>query len=895
MLDHKPTPRFAGGRLGPYEILAPLGAGGMGEVYKARDPRLGRVVALKVLPVEFAGDPARLRRFEHETRVLSGLNHPHIVTVYEVGRDDSTTSMVMELVEGKSLQSLLLSGPLPFKKLAEVAAQIATGLAAAHRAGVVHRDVKPSNVMVAKDGFVKIVDFGLAKSAPVESHAVASAPSAAAPSAVTEPGRLVGTLEYMSPEQARGQVLDSRSDQFSLGVVLYQMATGVRPFQRGSVVDTLSAILSHEPPSLAKVRPELPAPLRWVVERCLAKDPDDRFGCTQDMASVLSGIRDLIDVAPPEPERPTAKRAWVAGVVGLALLATLLWRSYPWWAAPPAPTVRFDIHPPAEAAFNLDSSAPAPPAVSPDGRQLVFGVRDTAGKSLLWVRPLDGFEARSLPGTDGATYPFWSPDSRFIGFFADGRLKKVGSTGGPIQTLGEARSGRGGTWSREGVIVFAPADEGPLHRIAAVGGASSPVTRIDPPAPYLSHRWPHFLPDGQRFLYFVAGGAPRPTSEVRAGSLLSPETRLLLREASNAVYVAPGRLLFVRDGNLVAQPFDPSSLEVSGEPTPVAESIHQHRHRRNASFTVSDLALVYQSDSATSHSRLAWFDQTGRELESPGTPGEYGGLRLSPDGQRCALEVRDRRTGTIDVWILDLRRGIASRLTSEGEINDCPSWAPDGGSVVYTSNRKGHWDLYSRALASGVETLVWQSAEDKVPTDWSPDGRFILFNQGSSQSRTRDDLWFLSLPTGRAEPFLVTAFNEREGRLSPDGRWIAYASDESGAFEVYVSTFPRWGSRRQVSASGGSQPVWRRDGKELLYLGADNRLMTVPTRLNGGLEVGVPRALFDSRLAASSSDIPLFDVSSDGTRLLLSLRDDEGRSTPLHVVVNWKAALGLGP
>lgn len=878
-------PAFVGGRLGPYEILGPLGVGGMGEVYKARDPRLSRVVALKVLPAAVAGDPERLRRFEHETRVLSGLNHPHIVTVHEVGRVDSTTYMAMEFVEGKTLQNLLLAGPLPFKKLAEVGAQIAIGLAAAHKAGIIHRDVKPSNVMVSKGGFVKIVDFGLAKSAPVE---VGSEDSTA--SAASEPGRLVGTVEYMSPEQARGRPVDVRTDQFSLGVMLYEMATGVRPFQRGSPVDTISAILNHEPPRLAKVRPELPAPLRWVVERCLAKDPEDRFGCTQDLASVLAGIRDLIDVAPSEPKRPIAKWAWLAGATGLAIMAVLPWRSYPWREPSPGPTVRFNVYAPEEAVFNFDSAAPGPPALSPDGRQLVFGARDSQGKSLLWIRPLNGFEAHPLAGTDGATYPFWSPDSRVIAFFAEGRLKKIDATEGPIQTLGEAPSGRGGTWNNEGVIVVAPTDEGPLHRIAAAGGASTPVTRLDPRVPYLSHRWPHFLPDGQHFLYFVAGGVPRPTTEVHVGSLQSPETKLLLADASNAAYAA-GRLLFVRDGTLMAMPFDLSSLEVSGEPLPVAERVHRHRHRRNASFTVSDLALAYQLDATPSKARLAWFDRTGRELESPGAPGDYGGLRLSPDGQRCALEVRDRRTGTIDIWILDLLRGIASRLTSEGEINDCPSWAPDGSSVLYTSNRKGHWDLYHRALASGAEEPVWQSDEDKTPTDWSADGRFILFNQGSSQSKNHHDIWFLSRATGRAEPFLVTAFNEREGRLSPDARWIAYASDESGAFEVYVSTFPRWGSKRQVSVSGGSQPVWRRDGKELLYVGADNRLMAVPTRLIGGLEVGAPKGLFGSRLAASSSDIPLFDVSSDGTRFLLSLRDEEGRSPPMHIVVNWRAAL----
>jgi hypothetical protein len=350
-------------------------------------------------------------------------------------------------------------------------------------------------------------------------------------------------------------------------------------------------------------------------------------------------------------------------------------------------------------------------------------------------------------------------------------------------------------------------------------------------------------------------------------------------------------VLFARDGNLLAQSLDVSSLELFGEAVPVGESVHLHRYRRNASFSVSDLALAYQPETAPSGSRLAWFDRRGRELQPAGAAGDYAGLRLSPDGQRCALEVRDRRTGNIDIWILDLTRGIASRLTSEGAVNDCPTWAPDGGSVVYTSNRKGHWDLYRRTLASGAEEPVWESGVDKEPTDWSADGRFIVFNQDSLDAKRGYDIWYLIRATGRAEPFLETEFNEREGRLSPDGRWIAYASDESGTFEVYVSAFPRWGSNRQVSASGGRQPVWRRDGKELLYLGADNRLMAVPTRLNGGLQVGTPRALFDSRLATSASDIPLFDVSPDGSRLLLSLRDEEGRSPSLRVVMNWQAAL----
>jgi eukaryotic-like serine/threonine-protein kinase len=872
-----------GGRIGPYEILSSLGAGGMGEVYKAMDPRLDRIVALKVLPPDLASDPARLRRFTHESQLLSKLNHPHIVTVHECGQDGSTSYMAMEYVEGRTLQGLLRTGPLPARKLLDVSVQMAAGLASAHEAGIIHRDLKPGNVMLSKDGFVKIVDFGLAK-------ATGGPPATddSATSTRSHPGQLVGTIEYMSPEQATGDRLDFRSDQFSLGVVLYEMASGIRPFHRETAMDTLAAIRHHEPLPLSKVRPDLPAPLSWIVDRCLSKDPAERFSSTRDLANDLASLREhLVDLAPRRRTtwaRTSLSAAAVA--VPLVLLGVLFWPR----PRPPEAAVRFAVQPPADAFFNSDTARPAPPALSPDSRLLVFGARDPAGRSLLWVRPLDALEARPLPGTENATYPFWSPDSRFIGFFADGKLKKIPAAGGAVQTLGDARDGRGGAWSPKGDIVFAPDNEGPLHRIAAVGGASEAVTRLDTPGrPGLSHRWPQFLPDGERFLYTVLSVPPQPASEVHAGSLRARDSRLLLTNASNAVFVAPNHLLFAREGTLMDASFDPGALTAAGEPIPVAERVHRHRYRRNAAFTATERALVYQSDPMQEGARLVWVDRTGSEAGSVGAPADYGGLRLSPTGDRAAVEIRDSRTGNMDVWILELARGVATRLTSGAQVSDCPNWAPSGDSVLFTSNRSGRFDLYRRALSSPSDELVLLTDRDKTPTDWSADGRVVVFDHGAPSPTW--DIWFWSADSKQATPFLATAFNERDGRLSPDGRWIAYASDESGAFEVYVRSFPRPGFKRQVSGEGGSQPVWRRDGKELFYLAANDRLMAVATRLGETFAADAPRPLFGRRLAASSSDSPLYDATPDGRRFLLSVRSDPSVAPALSVVLNWTGDL----
>lgn len=877
---------LSGDRLGPYEILSPLGAGGMGEVYKAMDPRLDRIVALKVLPPDLASDPARLRRFTHESQLLSKLNHPHIVTVHEFGQDASTSYMAMEYIEGRTLQGLLLAGRLPPKKLLDIAVQMAAGLASAHEAGIVHRDLKPGNVMLTKDGFVKILDFGLAKST---ASPLASQDSTA--STRSHPGQLVGTIEYMSPEQATGDHVDFRSDQFSLGVVLYEMATGIRPFHRDTTVDTLTAIRHYEPPPVSKARPDLPPPLSWTIDRCLFKDVSERYSSTRDLANDLASIREHVGDFVPRPRPRWLWAGLMAAIVSVpvVVLGVTLWRRPPVTAA----AVRFAVYPPAGALFNSDTARPAPPALSPDSRLLVFGARDLAGRSLLWVRPLDALEARPLPGTERATYPFWSPDSRFIGFFAESKLKKIAAGGGAVQTLGDARDGRGGAWSPKGIIVFAPDNEGPLHQIPAAGGASVAVTPIDEPRrPGLSHRWPQFLPDGDHFLYNVLAVPPQSASEVHVDSLGSRDTRRLLTNAANPVFVAATHLLFVREGTLMDVAFDPADLTTLGDPVPVAERVHRHRYRRNAAFTVTDRALVYLSEPVREDARLMWVDREGRDGGSVGAPRDYGGLRLSPGGERAAVEIRDVRTDDMDIWILELPRGVATRLTSGAQVNDCPNWGPGGDSILFGSNRSGRFDLHQRALGSSADEVVWQSERDKSPTDWSVDGRLVIFNQVGVPASTGWDIWFWSAESGKAAPFLATAFNERDGRISPDGRWLAYSSDESGTFEVYVRSFPRPGFKRQLSGEGGSQPLWRRDGKELFYLAADGRLMAIATRLGPSFAADAPKALFDSRLAASSSDAPLYDATPDGRRFLLSLRQDPRVSPAMSVVLNWTSDLG---
>ncbi len=889
----------AGTRLGPYEILSPLGAGGMGEVYRARDTRLSREVAIKVLSSELSSDQERLSRFEQEARSASALNHPNIVTVYDIGQANSVSYIAMELVEGKTLRELVAAGPLAMKKLLPIAAQVAEGLAKAHAAGIVHRDLKPENLMVSTDGFVKILDFGLAKLIPTSSEALSHIPTMGTPE--THPGSVLGTVGYMSPEQASGQPVDFRSDQFSFGSILYEMATGKRAFQRATTVDTLSAILHEEPEAIGQLNREVPPPCRWIVDRCLAKDPDERYASSRDLARDLSSVRDHISevsgsgegtlaALPAGARRRNRERLAWGGMTAVALLlAVAAMVRYAYRAATLARPLRLSIVLPEKSDLRAA-------ALSPDGSRLVFVAKDSSGKKLLWIRPLDSLAVQPLAGTENPSFPFWSPDSRFVGFFADGKLKKIDASGGPPQTLCDAPISRGGTWNREGVILFAPIAS-PVYRVSAAGGLATPVTRFDPARGETTHRWPFFLPDGRHFLYLVASfgsGGQQEKMGIYVGSLDSKEEKFLLRANSNVAYAPPGYLLFFRERSLLAQLFDAKGLRITGDPFPVAEQIQYFPQIYSALFSISENGvLLYRAASASAASRLLWFDRSGKEIGSLGTPGDQANPRISPDGKRVALDITDPQTGNMDIWIYDLSRGIPTRFTFDPAEDTTPIWSPDGSRIVWGSNRSKVRDLYQKdSSGAGSEEVLFRSGSAKFSTDWSPDGRFILHRV--VDPKTNLELWVLPVAgDGKPIPFIKATFGVDHGQFSPEGRWVAYSSNESGKWEVFVIPFPGPGGKWQVSTAGGSEPRWRRDGKELFYLAPDGKLMAVEVKEGPTFEAGAARPLFQTRRRehVSSTDLFSYDVSADGQRFLVNTDVGEVTSSPLTVVLNWTAEL----
>jgi serine/threonine protein kinase/Tol biopolymer transport system component len=854
----------------------------MGEVYKARDTRLARTVAIKVLPQGLSEDPERRARFEREAKAISALSHPHICTLYDVGQQGGVDFLVMEHLEGETLAHRLLRGALPLDQVLRYGAEIAQALDKAHRSGIIHRDLKPGNVMLTKSG-VKLLDFGLARLREVEGgepSLLSSMPTEDKP--LTQKGTIVGTLPYMAPEQLEDKEADARTDIWALGLVLYEMTTGRKAFAGSSQASLVGAILKEEPLSITELQPMAPPSLDRVVKTCLLKDPDERWQSAHDVVTELRWIAEgSADVVRARDQRDSRRYlGWtIAGLLALALGAVLFSRQ-------PSREARM-----IRAAITVEEGTAVDAiSLSPDGRHLAFTGSRSDARALLWVLPLDSDTPRGLTGTEGATYPFWSPDNRFLGFFADGSLKKVDVATGLVEALCPVSLPRGGTWNREGVIVFGPNTGTGLYRISASGGERTPVTSIDVTKQETAHRWPFFLPDGRHFLYYARSGRPE-NSAVFVASLDSSETRRLVETTSNAAYAPPGYLLFERDGKLVAQRFDAETLDLEGEAVVVAEDVAYDAGAWRSLFAVSeDGVLAYQTILGFTN-QVAWFDREGKRLGILSSSENSYNVALSPDDHRLAVSRVSFEGGSRDIWLYDLSRPGNSRLTfgPGAEVN--PIWSPDGSRVVFESDRDGVFDIYQKAATGGAEEeLLLKTALTKFATDWSSDGRFLVYD--SVDAKSNSDLWALPMTDERRpESFLRTEAEEREARFSPDGRWLTYSSGESGKAEVFVKTFPASGGKWQISNGGGIAPRWRRDGRELFYIGLDQKVMAVSVRPGATFEHDPPRELFESRGIDLFTYRSPYAVTGDGERFYFNIRAPEATSTPIRLVLDWTAGL----
>jgi eukaryotic-like serine/threonine-protein kinase len=876
----------AGSRLGPYEILAAIGAGGMGEVYRARDTRLERTVAVKVLPEHMTSDADLRQRFEREAKTISQISHPHICALYDVGREGDRDYLVMELLDGESLAARLDKGPLPAEQLLRYGIEIADALDKAHRLGIVHRDLKPGNVMLTKSG-VKLLDFGLAKFQAAARDKVLSGVSVLATEAqksqpLTERGTVLGTFQYMAPEQLEGGEADSRSDIFAFGAVLYEMATGKKAFSGKSQASLAGSILRDDPTSVTEIAPMMPPALNRVIKTCLAKDPEDRFQTAHDVKLQLQWVAEGGSQAglpaPVAARRKSRERlAWGVAAAELGAAAALGFGFVR--RAPAVPrAVRFEVAAP-EGIIAVDA-----PRVSPDGRYVAFNATDSEGKTRIWVRPLNAITAQPLNGTEGTGRPFWSPDSRFLGFMAEGKLKKIEVTGGPAQKICDAPTGADGSWSSQGVILYDGTGNDPIYRVPAAGGTPTVAVKADKNGQV---GWPEFLPDGRHFLFMAIAAKPED-SKYRVGSIDSTDSKPFAPAQTLVTYAPPGYLLFVRDRTLVAQRFDPKSIRTEGEPIPLAEHIGTDSVGL-ATFSVSrDGTLAYRTGEAGA--RLLWLDASGKELEALGDRGEYFNPALSRAGDRLAFDLNDPRGGKTDIWIRDLARGVNSRFTFGEGNNGVSVWSPDGATIVFRSDRSGLYDLYEKpSSGQGEEKILLKSDEPKFATDWSRDGRYIAF--ASQNQKTGWNAW--ALPTfgdRKPIPIVVGAFAETLPKFSPDVRFVAYQSNESGRAEIYVQSFPTPSGKWQASSSGGSDPAWSADGKKLFYRAADQKLMAVDVEAGETFKAGIPQALFPARVQPGTARNK-YVVSVDGKRFLMISPLGREALTPTTVVLNWSAEL----
>ena len=890
-------PLTSGTKLGPYEIQSPIGAGGMGEVYRARDTRLERTVAIKVLPQHLADTPEARQRFEREARSVSALNHPHICTLYDVGSQDGTEFLVMEYVEGETLTSRLQKGPFHFDQGLKIGIEVADALAKAHRAGIIHRDLKPGNIMLTKSG-AKLLDFGLAKA--VTPAAIGATLTAAVThnSPVTQQGSIVGTFQYMSPEQVEGKEVDAQSDIFSFGSVLYEMLTGRAAFQGRSQLSVASAILEKDPEPIGTLQPMIPPALDRTVRKCLAKDPEDRWQTARDLLLELKWIAEAGSKAglsaPVVAHRKNRERiAWAAAAL-LAILAVVLMIGYIARAPVPGRVVVSEISSPANTRFAFGGSTAGPPVISPDGQRLAFTAVGSDGRYLLWVRPFDAATAHPLQGTEGATFPFWSSDSRYVGFFANGQLNRIDASGGPPLAIADASDGRGGSWGADGTILFTPDTISPIYRVPAAGGTPQPVTKLDASRQDVTHRWPQFLPDGKHFLFYVHCNAPE-NSGIYADSFDGGQPELLVRSDSNAVYAPPGYLLFVRQGTMMAQRFDVGSLRLIGEAMPLAEQAAINLVFWRGFFTVSENGLLaYQvGNAAGENGQLLWFDRNGKQIGEAGTPTYFAMASLSPDGSKLAAEIGVSGT-TFNIWVFDLaRRGIRTRLTFSSNIDAAPSWSPDGKTIAFASNQNGEFHLYQKAADGTGSTLplvVDNAGENE--SSFSSDGRYLIFRRLAWTPGSHAEIWALPL-FGDRKAFPVVQspqFDLTAPALSPDGKWLAYTSHETGRPEIYVVPFGHGSGKWEVSTDSGMLPRWRHDGRELFYLSLDNKIMSAEISEQGAsLVIGKVAPLF--QVNPSSIVHWPYDVSADGKKFVVITRGAQQSSAPLTLVVNWPALL----
>lgn len=871
-----------GARLGAYEILEPLGAGGMGEVYKAHDTRLHRTVALKILSASFADDPTWRLRFDREARLLAALTHPHICAVYDVGAENQTSFMVMEYIEGETLAARLGRGPLPVDQMLRTAAEIADGLAQAHRQSVCHRDLKPGNVMLTRTG-AKLLDFGLARSSAPPATLASDRQTMAAD--LTEKGTILGTISYMAPEQLEGKVTDTRSDIFAFGGVLYEMATGRRAFAGGNQASIIAAILDRDPAPVSSVRSALPASLDHIVQKCLAKDPENRWQHAADLRDELKWIaqQSSQERLPVQVDRRWRNTAFVSAGLASILLAMLLGLASVHFRErqPGQSRVVFTVPRRVISGFPLLNM----PVISPDGTRLVFVATSEDGKWVLWSRALESLGAQPLAGTEirtGSPHPFWSPDGRFIGFFSDGKLKTIAASGGAPQTLADAPDAWGGSWGPDGTIIFAP-KTGPLYRVSAAGEPATPLRELDASRRELTQLWPHFLPDGKHYLY-VARSADADKTGIYLGAVGTEESRLLVRGESNVVYSPPGYLIFVRDGTLLAQGFDLGSLQLENGAFPLPRHGGESAPAQGTDFglfSVSLNGILAYAGGGYVEVQPTLYDRSGKVLGAIGEPAEYGTVTLSPDDKRVALE----RTGAAGgVTLLDVATGIATRLTFNGFDSD-PIWSPDGRELVINDYRSN--SLHRRVVGTNEdEPLLPNSGESYYGSEWLHDGASILLINNGGRSLYRLPL------SGSRKPELLfqTPFAKDQFHVSPDGRWIAFNSRESGRWEVYVASFPSFADKRPVSLGGGCQPLWRKDGKELFYLDLRGKLMAVPTTTGATFDAGVPTSLFQAPINLN----PITDqyaVTRDGQRFIFPALG--ASEMPITVVVNWAA--GLNP